>query len=396
MKTLNNTKWKSGNLAEIADVVMGQSPPGDSYNSESVGMGLINGPTEFTKKYPVVRQWTTKPTKMCRPNDILLCVRGSSTGRMNLSNGEYCIGRGIASVSGKAGKGETNFIFFLLEYKIGQLLKKTAGSTFPNLSSNEIKEMIIDIPSLKEQRKITEILLSWDRAIELKETLIEKKKEQKKGLMQILLTEKVRLPNFKQKWIDLKVKDLGTLKGGSGFPDKYQNEQSGKYPFFKVSDMNHWKNEKYMKVANNYINEEIQKEIKATIIPKNSIVFAKVGAALMLERKRILETDSCIDNNMMALLVKDTFDFNFVYYLFQNIKLSQKSNQGALPSLNAKDVYSIKCKIPKDYQEQRAIAQMLTLVDNEIDLLKKDLLQTKEQKKGLMQLLLTGKVQVRA
>src|SRR5690606_37667963 len=137
-----------------------------------------------TNKYPIVKQWTTKPTKFCKPGDILLCVRGSSTGRMNLSDGNYCIGRGVASISAKDKKGITEFIYYLLDYMIDQLLSKTAGSTFPNLSSNEIKSLNISIPPMEEQIKISSIFTACDRAIKLKELLIKHKKVQKKGLMQ--------------------------------------------------------------------------------------------------------------------------------------------------------------------------------------------------------------------
>lgn len=200
MKALKQHKWNDGNLSDIANITMGQSPPGSSYNDTKDGIGLINGPTEFTNKYPVVKQWTTKPTKLCKTGDILLCVRGSSTGRMNIADGEYCIGRGVASVRAKKEKAETSFIYYTLNYKVNQLLQKTAGSTFPNLSSNELKEMIVGIPPFIEQQKIASILSTWDKAIELKEKLIEQKKEQKKGLMQKLLMGEVRLPGFSAKW----------------------------------------------------------------------------------------------------------------------------------------------------------------------------------------------------
>lgn len=264
-----------------------------------------------------------------------------------------------------------------------------------NLNVTDFFDVPVAAPPIKEQQKIASILSTWDKAIELKEKLIEQKKQQKKGLMQKLLTGEVRLPGFKGKWKEVRIKDLGTLKGGSAFPEKYQNVISGKYPFFKVSDMNNEENEKYMLNANNYINEEIRSEIKATIIPKNSIIFAKVGAALLLERKRILKYDSCIDNNMMALIVKENIDFNYVYYLLLNMKLSRFSNVGALPSLNSNDVYSLKCRLPMDYDEQKAVAELLSLFDKEIDLLQNELIQIKQQKKGLMQLLLTGKVRVK-
>lgn len=279
--------------------------------------------------------------------------------------------------------------------KIGEKnMTGTAGQK--RISTDFVKGFLIPYPRNDiERKKIASILSTWDKAIELKEKLIEQKKQQKKGLMQKLLTGEVRLPGFKGKWKEVRIKDLGTLKGGSAFPEKYQNVISGKYPFFKVSDMNNEENEKYMLNANNYINEESVSEIKATIIPKNSIIFAKVGAALLLERKRILKYDSCIDNNMMALIVKENIDFNYVYYLLLNMKLSRFSNVGALPSLNSNDVYSLKCRLPMDYDEQKAVAELLSLFDKEINLLENELIQIKQQKKGLMQLLLTGKVRVK-
>lgn len=273
--------------------------------------------------------------------------------------------------------------------KLGQ------GHSVVHIYSKELTKLSISLPLIEEQNKIVSILSSWDKAIELKEKLIKQKKEQKKGLMQKLITGDVRLAGFQKAWKEGSIKDLGILKGGNGFPEKYQNYNSGKYPFFKVSDMNKEGNEKYLDVANNYISEKILSEIKATIIPKNSIVFAKVGAALLLERKRILKEDSCIDNNMMALTPKSTIDFTFVYYLLLNSKLSKVSNVGALPSMNATDVYKIKCKFPSDYLEQKAIGELLSMFDREIDTLMKEVVEIKKQKSGLMQQLLTGKIRVK-
>ena len=75
--------------------------------------------------------------------------------------------------------------------------------------------------------------------------------------MQKLLTGEVRLPGFSGEWKEVRLKDLGTLKGGSAFPKKYQNVISGKYPFFKVSDMNAREMESILLNANNYIDEGI-------------------------------------------------------------------------------------------------------------------------------------------
>ena len=90
--------WEIKNLGEVSEIIMGQSPEGVSYNIEGIGSPLINGPVEFTEKYPVKIKWTSKPTKFCQVADILFCVRGSTTGRMNIANDTYCIGRGIAAI----------------------------------------------------------------------------------------------------------------------------------------------------------------------------------------------------------------------------------------------------------------------------------------------------------
>ncbi len=276
-----------------------------------------------------------------------------------------------------------------------QIESSAGGSTRFNIGQKELYKIKLSFPPLPEQQKIAQILSTWDEAIELKEKLIEQKKQQKKGLMQRLLTGEVRLPEFDGEWEEVRIKTIGILKGGNGFPEEYQGNNNGKYPFYKVSDMNLKENTKYMSKANNYIDETVKNKLNVNIIPKNSIIFAKVGAALLLERKRILKVDSCIDNNMMGLTVDcENNDYLFIYYILLNTKISKICNMGALPSLNAKDVYAIKIFIPKSIQEQKAIAQILSTADKEIELLEKELELLKLQKKGLMQLLLTGVVRV--
>ena len=137
-------------LSECSEVIMGQSPPGDSYNQEGEGVPLLNGPTEFTDRHPVKIQWTTKPTKYCEDKDILLCVRGSTTGRMNISNDKYCIGRGVAAIRGKS-IFRTDFLEFVLRYSVDEIMRVASGSTFPNIDSKTLKA--IKLPKLIERQQ---------------------------------------------------------------------------------------------------------------------------------------------------------------------------------------------------------------------------------------------------
>lgn len=186
-------EWEIRKLGEIGEVVMGQSPFGDSYNNEEIGTPLLNGPTEFTEKYPIPKQWTTKPTKICKENDVLFCVRGSSVGRMNISDNKYCIGRGLAAIREKNGETYTTYLYYILQKFINNILNLSVGSTFPNVGKDDLNGLSCTVPPLEEQRKIANILSSVDSDIEEYKNKKIKLEELKKALMQQLLTGKIRV-----------------------------------------------------------------------------------------------------------------------------------------------------------------------------------------------------------
>lgn len=185
--------------------------------------------------------------------------------------------------------------------------------------------------------------------------------------------------------------ELGTFRGGSGFPVRYQGKKSGDLPFFKVSDMNRDGNELFMTRANNYISEARRKSLGAVRMPKRAIVFAKVGAAVFQERKRVLAQDSCIDNNMAAFIVdEDKLDVRFAHYLLTAFKMSELVTVGALPSLNVGQLRSIPLLVPNDLVEQRRIAAALADADDLIAALERLIAKKQAVKQAMMQQLLTG------
>ena len=186
--------------------------------------------------------------------------------------------------------------------------------------------------------------------------------------------------------------EVGRFRGGSGFPTRFQGHKSGELPFFKVSDMNNSGNELFMCRANNYISESQRTGMGAVRIPAGAIVFAKVGAAVFLERKRILAQDSCIDNNMAAFIVdQDRIDVRFAHYLLSAIKMSSLVATTALPSLNGGQLRSIPLHVPEDIREQRRIAAVLADADDQIAALKRLIAKKQAIKRGMMQQLLTGR-----
>ncbi len=159
------SEWTEGTLADIAEVLMGQSPPGKDCSKEPIGPSLLNGPTEFGSHSPETRQYTENPKRMSKDGDLLFCVRGS-IGRMNWSDQEYAIGRGLAAIRHKDPDCQ-QYLRGVIDYRLDELLSVATGSTFPNVSRNQILGIKVNIPPLPEQKEIAHILGSLDDRIEL-------------------------------------------------------------------------------------------------------------------------------------------------------------------------------------------------------------------------------------
>jgi len=180
-EVINKPKVRFGNkmnnnrntykLKDIANIIMGQSPKGSTYNKYGNGIPLLNGPTNFGPVHPDPTIWTTCPTKVCRKGDLLFCVRGSTTGRMNWADREYCLGRGVAAFRGKSSPLDTFFIYYSLCYELPRLLSLISGSVFPNLSRCDFELFRIHWPYTSEREAIAKILLAFDKKIELNRSM---------------------------------------------------------------------------------------------------------------------------------------------------------------------------------------------------------------------------------
>ena len=193
-----NKAWKVSRLDGIAEVIMGQSPKGVTYNTKGEGLPLINGPTEFGPRHPHILQWTTKPTKLCHNNDILFCFRGNTLGRLNIANQGYCIGRGIAAIREKKGKTDTMFLYYYLEKRAEVIYRMCEGvnSTFPNISGANLRKIEVVTPPLSIQKQIASILYRIDNTIQ---TEINKKVGLEnffKSMLQSLMKAEIRVANW--------------------------------------------------------------------------------------------------------------------------------------------------------------------------------------------------------
>jgi type I restriction enzyme S subunit len=143
----------------------------------------------------------------------------------------------------------------------------------------------------------------------------------------------------------VKLGEVCRFKGGSGFREALQGSKSGQYPFIKVSDMELLCNRKYIVDANNWIDKKTLVRESITIFPVHSVVFAKVGAALLLNRRRILTRETAIDNNMMGA-IPEKIEPDFLFYVLLNIDFSNFVQSGAVPSINQAQISNIETILP--------------------------------------------------
>ena len=170
-------------------------------------------------------------------------------------------------------------------------------------------------------------------------------------------------------WEQRKLGELGFAQSGIGFPDTEQGGTEGT-PFFKVSDMNMPGNEHELVASNNYVTpEQIARMGWHPINQVPAIFFAKVGAAVMLNRKRLVNKPFLLDNNTMAFSMdSNLLNTQFGQSLFEHLDLTSLIQVGALPSYNSSDVESITVSLPSTMDEQRRIGQCLCNINDLITL----------------------------
>ena len=192
----------------------------------------------------------------------------------------------------------------------------------------------------------------------------------------------IRFKGFTDDWEQRKLGEVGIAKSGVGFPDTEQGGVEG-IPFFKVSDMNIKGNENELVAANNYVTvEQVSRKKWNVINDVPAIFFAKVGAAVMLNRKRLVRFPFLLDNNTMAYVFnKNVWDCDFGKTLFETLDLTKLTQVGALPSYNASDVENIRINIPNKCEQQK-VGEYFSNLDRLITLHQRKLFEAKNNPKN--------------
>jgi len=278
--------------------------------------------------------------------------------------------------------------YFLSNRFQSYLYRMAIGTTVLGIKGKELHNMLIPLPSLKEQEKIVEILTTWDEAITKQEELIKAKELQKKGLMQKLLSGEVRFREFGSEalasqdgtkvpfpsdWEEVRLGEIGEFKKGTAFA--IANLKEGNIPVIAGGKEPAYYHNEYNRIGK-------------TITVSSS--GASAGFINYFEEPIFVSDSFSIKGKQNISNIKYLF---FFLSLIQN-KIFSLQSGGAQPHIYPKDLQKLHIKLPP-LPEQQKIAEVLSLADDEINLLQNELAELKQQKKGLMQKLLTGKVRVK-
>ena len=367
---------------------MGQSPSSKNYTNNSSDHILVQGNADMKNGHVEPRVWTTQITKQAKKGDLILSVR-APVGDIGKTDYDVVIGRGVAAIKGN------EYIFqVLIKMKdSGYWTRFSTGSTFESINSSNIRNAQIMIPKDDEQTKIAKVLTFLDNTIQLHERKCEELALIKKALLQKLFPKKdeikpeVRYKNFSDAWEQRKLGEiLSDLYNGQTPSRNVKSYWKSDIPWLTSGELNHGIVEETIEK----ISESGKKAANLRLIPSGTIVIAITGLEAPGTRGNcaILGIDTTVNQSVMALVVKNNIDTQFIFQWYKKIgeEYGIRYTQGTKQqSYNYDLVKILPITIPTTTEEQQKIGSFFNQLDSLIALHQRKLEKLKQLKKFLLQ-----------
>lgn len=386
--------WEVKRISDIAKTFSGGTPKSDIKKYYDGDIPFIKSGEihkNKTEQYLTIEGVENSSAKIIEVGDILYALYGANSGDVAISKIKGAINQAILCIRTT----QNSFfmrenLFFLYNIIVNKYLQGGQG----NLSADIIKKIKISLPTLPEQKAIADCLTTWDKAIESQLLLVKAKETRKKALIQQLLTGKKRLPGFTEEWKEVKLGDL--------FERVVRKNKEGNLNVITISA------QKGFVRQTDYFNKSVASSILDNyyLVHKGEFCYNKSysngypwGAT-----KRLKDFDKAVVTTLyICFKIKNeqVSSGDFFEHFFQanllNKGLTQIAYEGGrahgLLNVSSIDFFCLKFQVPS-FEEQNAIAAILNTTEKEIQIEKQKLVALQEQKKGIMQQLLTGKVRL--
>lgn len=393
-------EWEVMRLGDIVSITSGESP--SLYHLKAEGKYpyvKVEDLNNCEKYQESSREYSDDNNTTIKAGSIIFPKRGASilNNKVRIAAKDIQMDSNMMAITPHTTIVDTEFLYIRILHE--RLYRIADTSSIPQINNKHIIPYKIAVPPLAEQRKIAEVLGVWDEAIEKQARLIEKLDLRKRGLMQRLLSAKLRLPGFSEPWKKVKLGDIGdTYNGLSGKnKDDFEYGNAQFIPYINV-----FSNERID--TNNLGCVQIEPNEQQNTVKYGDIFFTvssetpdEVGmASVLLEHLDNTYLNSfCFGYRLNDFSTLNPF---FAAYLFRTEHFRNYMSvlaQGSTRfNISKKEVMKLKIDLPT-IEEQTAIAEVLTAADREIELAKEKLDRLRRQKRGLMQQLLTGKKRVK-
>lgn len=392
MNKILKKNWQIKKLNEVSKIIMGQSPPSDTYNENAKGMPFFQGKAEFTDLYPVVKKYCSKPTKIAEPLDILLSVR-APVGTTNIANQQCCIGRGLAAIRFENYK----YGFYFLRSIQHELDSKGTGTTFRAISGETIKETLIPFPNTETQQaivsKIEELFSELDKGIEDLKTAQQQLKTYRQSVLKWafegkLTNEKVKDGELPKGWETLQIKDVSKVINGDrskNYPSRSHYVNDG-IPFISAGTIDE---NKINKNDINYITESKFDSLRSGKLEEKDLIYCLRGSlgkcAIYPFSKGAISSSLCIVR--ASELIELEYLFYYLLSPLANNEILKYDNGTAQPNLSAKDFSNF--AIPyASKEEQYRIVQEIESRLSVADKMEESIAQSLQQAEALRQSIL--------
>ncbi len=367
--------WEVKKLGEIGNIITGSTPSTTNLEYYKNGTFDFIGPADLnSNKYidnaeKKVTEKGLNVGRILKQKSVLVTCIGSTIGKIGINKNICITNQQINAI--ETDKNNSDFIYYSILERKGRLKLIAGEQAVPVLNKTEFSKFKIPVPPLSEQKKIADCLSTWDVAIEKQSALINALTQRKKALMQQLLTGKKRLPGFSDEWKEVKLGEICEIKKGSQI-NKIELSSNLGFP-----------------VINGGIEPSGYHD--DWNVAENTITISEGGNScgfINFIKEKFWSGGHCYTLQNLKININKIFLF---YFLKNSENQIMKLRVGSgLPNIQQKDIKNFEILLPK-IEEQTAIAEILATADRELQLQKEKLAQLQTQKKGLMQVLLTGK-----
>jgi type I restriction enzyme S subunit len=382
----------------VCEIIQGQSPPGDTYNTVGEGTAFFQGKAEFGDLYPTPVKWCSKPTKIAQRDDVLISIR-APVGPTNLCPSEACIGRGLAAIRPLQGM-PPKYVLYAMRNSVEALIAQATGSTFEAVSGKDLRAHRIPVAPLPEQRRIVAEIEKQFTRLEagiaaLRQVQANLKRYRAAVLKAACDGQLVPGEVPTEKWKEVRLLDIceSVTDGDHQPPPKYPNG----IPYLTIGNISSGT----LDFADTmFVSEDFYWHIKPDRIPRpNDILYTVVGASIGVPVLVNTEKLFCFSRHIALLKPSSKVLPRFLRLLMacpQTFREAWSRTTGsAQPTLALKPLRALPVKLPPLAEQERIVAEVerrLSVVEELSALVESNLKRAARLRQSILQRAFEGKL----